>query len=85
MDDPSQPLPVIPSITETSLQAIRFTPHDIKKQLETLDTPKAMGPDNILAVVLKTCAPELTIPLVELFQYSYNTDIYNVENCPSMS
>eukprot|EP00061_Rhincodon_typus_P005630 g25384.t1 len=35
-----------------------------------------MGPDNILAIVLKTWAPELAASLGKLFQYSYNTDIY---------
>ena len=34
-----------------------------------------MGPDNIPAIVLKTCAPELAAPLAKLFQYSY-TGIY---------
>eukprot|EP00061_Rhincodon_typus_P016711 g45067.t1 len=75
-DNPSRPPPVVPSITDTSLLAIRFTPHDMKKCLETLDTAKSMGPDNILAVVLKTCAPDLAVLLVKLFQYSYNTGIY---------
>eukprot|EP00061_Rhincodon_typus_P005860 g25873.t1 len=36
---------------------------------------KAMGPDNILAIVLKTCAPERATPLAKLFQYSYNTGV----------
>uniref|UniRef100_UPI00398EDE67 proto-oncogene tyrosine-protein kinase ROS-like n=1 Tax=Pristiophorus japonicus TaxID=55135 RepID=UPI00398EDE67 len=35
-----------------------------------------MGPDNIPAVVLNSCAPELVEPLAKLFQYSYNTGIY---------
>eukprot|EP00061_Rhincodon_typus_P000198 g10879.t1 len=35
-----------------------------------------MGPDNIPAIVLKTCAPELAAPQAKLFQYSYNTGIY---------
>eukprot|EP00061_Rhincodon_typus_P004175 g21917.t1 len=47
----------------------------MKKWLETLDTAKAMGPDNIPAIVLKTCAPQLPTPIAKLFQYSYNTDI----------
>eukprot|EP00061_Rhincodon_typus_P007528 g29300.t1 len=76
VDDPSRPLPVIPSITDTSLQPIRFTSCDIKKRLEALDTAKAPGPDNIPAIVLKTCAPELAALLAKLFQDSYNTGIY---------
>eukprot|EP00061_Rhincodon_typus_P012020 g37464.t1 len=36
-----------------------------------------MDPDNILAIVLKTCAPEPSTPLAKLFQYSYNTGIYS--------
>eukprot|EP00061_Rhincodon_typus_P006216 g26614.t1 len=35
-----------------------------------------MGPDNIRAIVLKTCVPELAAPLAKLFQYSYSTGIY---------
>ncbi|XP_067865955.1 uncharacterized protein [Heterodontus francisci] len=34
-------------ITDAGLQAIRFTPCDIKKRLKALDTIKATGPDNI--------------------------------------
>eukprot|EP00061_Rhincodon_typus_P002700 g18247.t1 len=41
-----------------------------------MDTAKAMVPDNILAIVLKTSAPELAAPLAKLFQYSHNTGIY---------
>eukprot|EP00061_Rhincodon_typus_P001427 g14762.t1 len=67
---------MVPSITDTSLQPIRITPHDIKKPLETLDLEKATGPDNIPMIVLKTCAPELATPLAKLFQYIYNTGIY---------
>eukprot|EP00061_Rhincodon_typus_P002273 g17050.t1 len=35
-----------------------------------------MSPDNILAIVLKTCSPELAAPLAKLFQHRYNTGIY---------
>eukprot|EP00061_Rhincodon_typus_P002455 g17614.t1 len=35
-----------------------------------------MGPDNILALVLKTCVPKLATPLAKLFQYRYTTGIY---------
>eukprot|EP00061_Rhincodon_typus_P012664 g38544.t1 len=49
-------------MTDTSLQPFRFTPCDIKKQLETLDAAKAMA--------------LIRPPLAKLFQYSYNTGIY---------
>eukprot|EP00061_Rhincodon_typus_P011223 g36083.t1 len=62
----------------TILSVAEVTPHDINKPLETLATTKAMGPDNILEIVLKTYAPELATPLAKLFQYSYNTEIYPV-------
>eukprot|EP00061_Rhincodon_typus_P007533 g29308.t1 len=58
---------VVPSITNTSLQPIRFTPCDIKKQLVSLGTATAMGPDNIPAIVMKTCAPEVVNRLAKLF------------------
>eukprot|EP00061_Rhincodon_typus_P014430 g41440.t1 len=68
--------PVVPSITNTSLQPFRFTARDSKKQLETLDIAKATGSDNIPAIVLMACAPELAAPLLKLFQYNYNIGIY---------
>eukprot|EP00061_Rhincodon_typus_P000901 g13136.t1 len=51
-------------------------PHDIKKKLETLDTAKAKGLDNILLIVLKICAPEPAAFLIKVFQHSDNTGIY---------
>eukprot|EP00061_Rhincodon_typus_P007037 g28308.t1 len=44
--------------------------------LVVLNTAKAIDPDKILAILLKTCAPQFTAPLAKLVQYSYNTDIY---------
>eukprot|EP00061_Rhincodon_typus_P015647 g43437.t1 len=76
VDDLSRPPSVVPSITNISFQPIRFTPRDIKKWLEKLVTTKAKGPDNIPAIVLKTCAPEFATPRAKLFQYSYDTGTY---------
>ncbi|XP_067881745.1 uncharacterized protein [Heterodontus francisci] len=44
-----------------------------------------MNPDNIPAVVLKTCTTELAAP-AKLFQYGYSTGIYRTKwkNCPGM-
>eukprot|EP00061_Rhincodon_typus_P002646 g18107.t1 len=38
-----------------------------------------MGPDNILAIALNTCASEPAAPLARLIQYSYNTVIYLIK------
>ena len=39
----------------------------VKKVIMNLDLSKASGPDCILVVVLKNCAPELSYILAELF------------------
>eukprot|EP00061_Rhincodon_typus_P005701 g25541.t1 len=65
----------VPIITDASLQPNGLTLPDIEKQLETLVTAKSMGHDTILAIVQKTCAPELAAPLANLFWYNYITSI----------
>lgn len=54
-----------------SLQSIQFTLHDIKEQLNVLDTAEVMGPNNVSIEMANTLAPEL----VTLFQYNCNTRI----------
>eukprot|EP00061_Rhincodon_typus_P001287 g14295.t1 len=58
--------------------------------METLDTGNrpVMGPDNIMAIVLKPCSPEFVASLTKLFQYSYITGIYPTmwkiaQDCPA--
>eukprot|EP00061_Rhincodon_typus_P014353 g41317.t1 len=46
------------------------------RSLRALNTEKATDSDNIMIIVLKTCAPELAAPLAKLFQYSYNAHVY---------
>uniref|UniRef100_UPI00398EA2F8 probable G-protein coupled receptor 139 n=1 Tax=Pristiophorus japonicus TaxID=55135 RepID=UPI00398EA2F8 len=65
VDYPCRPPPEI-----NSSQKPVFTPGNIKKQQRALDTAKAMGPENFPNVVLKTCAPEVAVPLAKLFQLS---------------
>eukprot|EP00061_Rhincodon_typus_P018597 g47824.t1 len=62
---------------QSSAKLIRS--RDNKKRLETLDAANATGPDNIPAIALKTCAPELAA----LLQYWHLLD--NVEDCPGVS
>ena len=46
------------------------------KALLQLNTSQSSGPDRILAIVLKSCAPELILILNKLFHISYNLGIF---------
>ena len=67
LDDSGIFLPVFPSRTNLKLHNISITLKMVKKVIMNLDLPKASGPDCILAVVLKNCAPELSYILAEPF------------------
>ena len=67
LDDSGIFLPVFPFITNLKLHNISLTPKMVKKVIMNLDLPKASGPDCILVVVLKNCAPELSYILAEPF------------------
>ena len=58
-------LVVFPS--RTKLHNISVTPKMVKKVIANLDLSKASGPDCIPLVVLKSCDPELSYILAELF------------------
>ena len=67
LDDSGISLPVFPSRTNLKLHNISVTPKMVKKVITSLDLSKASGPDCIPVVVLKTCEPELSHILAELF------------------
>ncbi|CAH2267191.1 jg2924 [Pararge aegeria aegeria] len=71
LNDGGRTPPSIPRCL-SSLCDIRFTQSYVRKALFSLDVNKASGPDGIPAVVLKTCAPELTPVLTRLFRHSYS-------------
>eukprot|EP00061_Rhincodon_typus_P008402 g30977.t1 len=79
VNDPSLPPPMVPSTTDTGLQPICFTPCDIKKRLETLDTTKGTGPDNIPTIVLKTCSPEPSASQPSCFRIA--TTLVSTRHC----
>lgn len=72
LDDGGATPPTIPRC-ESSMPEIRFTQTAVRRALRSLDVRKSSGPDGIPAVVLKTCAPELSPPLTRLFALSYTT------------
>jgi len=63
-EQPDSPYPLIPDSS--------FSVDGILQLLNSLDTNKAPGPDNIPARVLKLCAPEIAPVLAVLFTQSYN-------------
>ena len=60
-------LHVFPSRTNLKLHDISITPKMVKKVTVNLDSSKASGPDCIPVVFRKTCEPELSYILAELF------------------
>ena len=67
LDDLGISLTVFPSRTNLKLHNISATPKMVKKVIMNLDLSGASGPDCVPVVVLKTCAPELSYILAELF------------------
>ena len=53
------------------MSPIKFSTRKVRQTLLQLDTSKVRGPDGILAIILKTCAPEFALVLNKLFQLSY--------------
>ncbi|RVE51677.1 hypothetical protein evm_003649 [Chilo suppressalis] len=58
----------------TAMSNIRIRQVEVRKVLRNLDENKASGPDGIPAIVLKTCAPELSPVLTRLFRLSLDTE-----------
>jgi hypothetical protein len=54
------------------LNKVKFRAKVISRKLKKLDSNKATGPDDILAMVLKKCSPSLGKPLATLFKRSFN-------------
>ena len=67
LDESGISLPVFPSRTNLKLRNISVTPKMVKKVITNHDLSKAPGPDYIPVVVLKSCEPELSYILAELF------------------
>ncbi|CAG4989213.1 unnamed protein product [Colias eurytheme] len=68
--DPTNVIP--PSIPHCGslMPEIRIKQKEVLNEMRNLDINKASGPDGIPAIVLKTCAPELSPILTRLFRLS---------------
>ena len=70
LNDAGKELPHIIQSNPNNLTQLVTNPTEVKSILETLQTGKASGPDNINNYVLKTCSSELSHPLSNLFNLS---------------
>lgn len=65
--EPNRPPPALPRLCSDRLQHIDITEGRVYKLLKSINTKKAIGPDNTSPHVLKRCARELALPLKLLF------------------
>ena len=75
LDDQNFQPPLYPTSTIT-MPPIKFSTRKVRKVLLQLNTSKSSGPDDLPAIVLKSCAPEIAPVLNKLFQLSYNLGIF---------
>ena len=55
------------NLTEKQLNSFNVTSQSVLKELKSLDTSKATGPDGVSPHILKNCAQQLAAPLAALF------------------
>ena len=67
LDDTEHELPEFPIRTDARLSTFKVTPKEVAKFISKLETSKAVGPDEIPAIVLKNLSPELSPILSKLF------------------
>ena len=70
LNEAGKELPYIIQSNPNNLTQLVTNPTEVKSILETLQTGKASGLDNIDNYVLKTCSSELSYPLSKLFNLS---------------
>ena len=72
LDDNGAQPPTIP-LCGHSMPEVKFRLRDVRATLLSLDVRKASGPDDIPALVLRQCAPELSPVLTRLYRLSYTS------------
>ena len=63
-------------LTETRLRTIEITINDIKMILNSLNRPKACGPDNITITMLLLCVESIILPLQHIFHDILRSGVY---------
>ena len=67
LDDSQHTLPDFSSRTDQEISTMRITVRMVARIISQLDASKAIGPDNIPAIVLKKCSAELSPVLSKLY------------------
>ena len=73
LNDTGKEIPHITQSNPKNLTQLQTSPMEVKSILETLQTGKASGPDNINNYVLKSCSSVLSYPLSTLFNLSLSS------------
>jgi hypothetical protein len=66
---------VLPQLAGSTIQNLKITVEEVEKLLKNTNSSKAMGPDRIPNIILKTCAEELVPCLRNIFQKSVDCGI----------
>ena len=66
-------LPILPRNFRHKLTDLNIKTTGVEKLLHKINTSKAVGPDNISNMILKTCAKQLAPGLSAIFQSSVNS------------
>ena len=67
LNSAGHPIPTLSPRSSTTLSELNITPQFVSNVISCLKTSTAPGPDDIPAIVLKMCAPELSSILAKLF------------------
>ena len=76
LDDSGISLPIFPSRTNLKLHNISVTPKVVKKVIMNLNFSKASGRDCTPVVVLKSCEPEPSYILAEIFNKCFKESCF---------
>lgn len=76
IDTTNARLPQPNLLTQNSLDTIQLNDDDVLQLLNSVDTSKATGPDNISPKMLKEAAPSIARPLTRLFNLSLSTCVF---------
>ena len=73
VSDPGRLPPAVPRLTNATIEDVILSTEEVKKQLQSIDSNKALGPDGVSPHILKNCAAQLAAPVTAIFQLCLST------------